>query len=322
MDTDEFSLIAKYFAGCGPADSTVIEGIGDDAALVELDAGDQLVVTTDTLISDVHFPATGAPQEIAQRALRVNISDLAAMGARPRWFVLALTLPQADDRWLSAFSCGLHEAATALQCVLIGGDTNRGPLAITITAFGSVKAGSALLRDGARPDDYVYVTGRLGDSAAGLAVLQRRLHTSSSVDQDCLVARFWRPTPRVAAGQLLRCYASSAIDISDGLLADLGHITRASGVGAELELSKLPLSPSLTRVATAEQARSWALCGGDDYELCFTVSSQNNGHIDALLTSGELDATLIGRIVRGDEVVCLDPTGQRVAIDETGYSHF
>lgn len=320
MASDEFSLIERFFRyGIGSGDGVRI-GVGDDGALLSVDPGEALVATVDTLVADVHFPAAGAAADIAQRALRVNLSDLAAMAAVPRWFLLALTLPAADEHWLAAFAAGLAEAATAYGCTLVGGDTTRGPLAVTITALGTVPAGQALRRGGAAAGDWVLVTGSLGGAAAALAEMRERGGCRAcSADLD---ARYWRPEPRLAEARALRGLASAAIDVSDGLLADLGHIARASGLGAELALEALPLDAAAVARFGVERARQWALGGGDDYELCFTVAPQRAGEVQALIASGRLNATRIGQLVAATGVRVRDGHGCALEIAHTGYRHF
>lgn len=319
MSGCEFALIETFFANRqGPAIGVRL-GVGDDCALLMPNPGEELAVTTDTLVGGVHFPVDGPAEEIGQRALRVNLSDLAAMGATPRWFQLALTLPIADDGWLEAFSRGLFAAAQVHGATLVGGDTTRGPLSVTITAIGTVPAGQALRRDGAKPGDHIYVTGALGDGAAGLAMLTDR---SEQADAAYLRQRYWRPTPRVAEGELLRGLAAAAIDISDGLLADLGHIARRSRVGARLHSGRLPVSGALGRYAPRQQAIEWALAGGDDYELCFTVPPARVDRVEELASSGQLTATAIGWIIPGAGVACRDEFGQDLKVRRDGYDHF
>ena len=267
-------------------------GIGDDGALVNPSINTQLVVATDTLVSSVHFPAHASAEQIATRALCVNLSDMAAMGATPRWFTLALTLEKADPLWLAGFSRGLAKIAKEFGIALIGGDTTSGPLTISLTLLGEVSVGGALQRDGAKAGDSIYVTGTLGDGAAGLDTLQ---HPGVEKDTQRLLERFYRPQPQVQAGQKLQGIASACIDISDGLISDLGHICKASGVSANIDSKRLPIHPEVTR-RFPQQALNWALVGGDDYQLCFTVAKSNRDRIDRLIRQGELDATMVGKI--------------------------
>lgn len=321
---DEFELIRHYFrqhsAESTPA--SILLGPGDDAALLRPPEDGALVVSVDTLLPGVHFPEDAPAEQLGQRALRVNLSDLAAMGARPEWFTLALTLPRADDDWLRAFSRGLFEVASEYGCTLVGGDTTRGPLSVTIQVMGSVAPGLALRRDGAGAGDFVLVTGTPGDAAGGLACLQNRLEAPvEEAVSDYLLNRYWHPTPRLEAGAQLTDIASAAIDVSDGLVADLGHIAAASDLGAELFVEELPLSAELETAAGREQARQWALTGGDDYELCFTVPEDRMVELGRLIAAGELSATVVGRMVPGAGVACrLD--GEPHEPPQPGYRHF
>ena len=320
MPMDEFSLIETFFHRPVTPGAGVLAGIGDDCALLDGGAAAALAVTTDTLVADIHFPAHAAAFDIGQRALRVNLSDLAAMGAAPRWFLLALTMPAADADWLRAFSAGLFAVADAHDCALVGGDTTRGPLAVTITALGQVPASAALRRSGASAGDRVFVTGELGGAAAALADM---MDTGGCSAADAtLSARYWYPEPRLREGMALRGIASAAIDISDGLVADLGHLARASGVGAELELARLPLCAAAVARFGAERARDWALGGGDDYELCFTVPPARLAALDAAVRAGHLRALPIGRLVSGAGVSARDGAGQNIALNGSGYRHF
>jgi len=321
MATDEFSLIAQYFSDCGAAGDDTLLGVGDDCALLAPPIGEVLAVTTDTLISGVHFPHHSPARLIAQRALAVNLSDMAAMGATPRWFQLALTLPDSDQNWLAEFSAGLNAMACDFNCALVGGDTTRGPLTISITLIGSVPSNQALKRSGAKPGDTIFVSGTLGDGAAGLAAVEGRLSLSAE-DAAFLEERFWQPQARVVQGLMIREFASAAIDISDGLVADLGHIVKASQVAAVVAVDKLPLSPALCRATAAERRLTWALSGGDDYELCFTVPASGLAQCQKLITDGLLSATPIGQIIEGQGVHCIDGQGLPFDVPRSGYQHF
>ena len=320
MSLNEFSLIREYFSALGESTGVAL-GVGDDCALLEMSADQQLVVTVDTLVAGVHFPLDASAGDVAHRALRVNLSDLAAMGAKPRWFTLALTLPAADKDWLATFSAALAEDAHVFQCALVGGDTTAGPLTISIQMMGEVPAGQALTRAGAHAGDWIYVTGTLGEGAAALQLFAPDSELSTSVREN-LAGRFYRPQPRLAEGLKLRGFASAAVDISDGLLADLGHIAECSGLGAEVQLAQLPLAPWLQEVASMEQMQTWALSGGDDYELCFTVPEQLRYQIDNLIARGDLVASCIGQMVSAPGVYCLDAVGNRVTTIGSGYQHF
>lgn len=292
-------------------------GIGDDAALLNPNPNTQLVVATDTLVESVHFPVHASAKQIATRALCVNLSDMAAMGAIPRWFTLALTLPNTDAEWLSGFSRGLAEVANEFGIALIGGDTTSGPLTISLTVLGEVPVGGALQRNGASPGDGIYVTGTLGDGAAGLAVVE----DLAKPDNGRLRTRFYRPEPQVLAGQKLQGLASACIDISDGLVADLGHICKSSDVSANLWSKQLPIDPELVQ-RFPEQALTWALSGGDDYQLCFTVADANLGMIDELIAQGALKATMIGQIQAVSEDGCQVLVDDKYTMLKRGFDHF
>ncbi len=320
MSLDEFGLIDKYFSRVSVKCDGEILGVGDDAAILQLPPGEQLVTSVDTMVSGVHFPEDAAPGDIANRLLRVNLSDMAAMGATPRWFTLALTLPTVEATWLQAFSQSLAQDAQTFHCSLVGGDTTAGPLTLSLNMLGSVPAGESLQRSGARVGDDIYVTGTLGDGAGALAAIQGQI-AKNEQEREYLLERFYRPTPRLLEAQRLRGLASAAIDISDGLLADLGHIAAASGVGAEVMAAQIPLSTAISS-GNQPQALAWALTGGDDYELCFTVPASCGYQLEEMIRRGELDATRIGRIIEGSGVVCLDECGEPLAIDQPGYQHF
>lgn len=279
-----------------------------------------MAVSVDTLVADVHFPADADAEQIGERALRVNLSDLAAMGAEPLWFTLALTLPETDEDWLRGFSRGLFRVAREFNCALVGGDTTSGPLSITLQVMGSVAPAQALRRDGASPDDYVLVTHTLGDGAAALAVIQGKLQLEAE-HETYLRERFYRPQPRLAEAKLLRGLASAALDISDGLIADLGHLCAASDLAAVIDVESLPLSAALQAVDDIEQARRWALGGGDDYELCFTVAPENMADIAMLVAQGKLQAKVIGELIPGAGVIC-ELNGETFELPQSGYQHF
>jgi len=318
----EFELIRQFFqreqAENLPAG--VVLGIGDDCALLQMPDGKQMAVSMDTLVADVHFPADAEAEQIGERALRVNLSDLAAMGAEPLWFTLALTLPETDEHWLRGFSRGLFRVAREFNCALVGGDTTSGPLSITLQVMGSVEPAHALRRDGASPGDYVLVTNTLGDGAAALAVLQGELQLNAE-HEAYLRDRFYRPQPRLAEAKLLCGLASAALDISDGLIADLGHLCAASDLAAVIDVQELPLSAALQAVDDIDQARRWALSGGDDYELCFTVPPENMADIAMLVAQGKLQAKVIGELMPGAGVIC-ELNGETFELPQPGYQHF
>ncbi|MEX9254488.1 thiamine-phosphate kinase [Pseudenterobacter timonensis] len=322
MACGEFSLIARYFDRVRTSRLDVETGIGDDCALLTIPDKQTLAISTDTLVCGRHFLPDIDPADLAYKALAVNVSDLAAMGADPAWLTLALTLPSVDEAWLEAFSDALFDQLNYYDMQLIGGDTTAGPLSMTLGIHGFVPAGRALKRSGAKPGDWIYVTGTPGDSAAGLAILQNRLTVADASDAAWLVKRHLRPTPRVLHGQALRDRASAAIDLSDGLISDLGHILKASGVGARVELDAFPLSEALRRNVEPEQALRWALAGGEDYELCFTVPELNRGTLDVALNNLGAPFTCIGQIVAESEGLQFIRNGAPVALDWKGYDHF
>lgn len=311
----EFALIRRYFTPQHLPDH-VLAGVGDDCAVLSLPVGEALAVSIDTQLPDVHFPAHAHPSDIASRVLRCAASDLAAVGANPLGFTVALTLPAVDEQWLSAFSAGLLDTAQQLNCPLIGGDTTRGALCISIQVHGSVPATQMLRRSGAQVGDTVWVSGSLGDGAAALALLKKEQVFSEACEQ-YLLQRFYRPEIDVELAVQLRNCASACIDVSDGLLADLRHICTASGVGAHIFCESFPVSALWKDVVSQQQVQQWALCGGDDYRLCFTVSSQ---HDAALQSHG--DVFCIGKIVAGSDVIALDNDLNPVELLSDGFKHF
>ncbi len=318
----EFSLIQAIRERCAVTRDDVRLGIGDDGAVLAIPGGFELIVSTDTLVAGVHFPINTAAEEIGWKALAVNLSDLAAMGAMPAWATLALTLPVADIDWVQDFADGFAQLARQYQLALVGGDTTQGPLTITVTVHGFVPTGQALLRSGARVGDTVWVTGTLGDAAAGLQLLgdNSDLGNDSSM---ALLKRLNRPSPRIAAGVALRGIASAAIDVSDGLLADLGHICTQSCVGAELAVAMLPASAALGALFDADQRRGLQLTGGDDYELCFTVPREKTAALAQSLVHFDCGAACVGEITGGDGVRVNKSDGGEMALPQLrGFEHF
>lgn len=319
MALSEFELIQTYFnRNNRPQDADILLGIGDDCAILRPRPGQDLLVSIDTLIEGVHFPQNTKPYQLGWRCLAVNLSDLAAMGAEPTWFTLALTLPDNDDSWISEFSRGLFELADRHHIRLIGGDTTRGALSITIQVHGYTPAGKALRRDGAQADDAIYVTGFPGEAGAGL----HRIRQGGYGDTDHLIRRFYQPQPRLAFGQAIRELAHSAIDISDGLLADLGHILQRSDKGACVEMAAIPCSTQLVAAQGEVQALSLALTAGDDYELCFSAAAKNHAQVMQLAQAHQLPVTRIGTIIHGSELNLIDASGNPVVVENRGYQHF
>jgi thiamine-monophosphate kinase len=318
---DEFELIRRYFAELTPPRADVALGIGDDAALLAPPRGHEVVVTTDTLIAGRHFPDDTDPQAVGWKALAVNLSDLAAMGAEPRWFTLALTLRMADPEWLAGFAAGLGAMARETGVALVGGDTTQGALSITVTAMGTVPAGKAIRRSGARAGDAICVTGTLGDAALALRLLGEAggRGEACSADLEHLRARLNRPVPRVAAGAVLRDLAHAAIDLSDGLAGDLSHVLDASGVGAEIRAGKLPMSRAFKALSEPEDRLELQVAGGDDYELCVCLPPDDVAKLRKRL---DVPLTEIGKVVKGKGLTVLDAKGKKLAIDPFGYRHF
>jgi thiamine-monophosphate kinase len=320
MALTETSLIERYFRGAGAQRGDVKLGIGDDGAILTVPAGSELIATTDTLVAGVHFPERCPAASIGHRALAVNLSDLAAMGARPAWALLALTLPQAQEAWLEEFSAGLGALAREHRVALVGGDTTRGPLCVTLELLGFVPQGAALRRSGGRPGDVLFVSGSPGDAAAGLALEQRRLDAPAEA-RDYLRERFLLPSPRVALGEALREFASACIDVSDGLLGDAGKLAHASGVAVELQFEDLPVSEALLAAFDEVRARELALTGGDDYELCFAVPEAKLAQLLAQLPPQRWGYTRIGALHAGSGARVMR-AGTVMEFSHSGYQHF
>ncbi len=313
LAASEFDIIARYFTPRGALRDDVRVGVGDDGAVLHVPAGSDLVVSTDTLVRNVHFSDDTPPEDIGYKALAVSLSDLAAMAAEPAWATLALTIPSADEAWIAAFARGFFELAEFHHLALVGGDLTRGPLSITAAVYGYAPTGICLRRGGARPGDEIFVTGTLGDAALALAEGPHAEHA-------CLLARLRRPTPRVAEGLALRGLASSGIDISDGLCADLGHLLIQSGCGATVDLETLPLSPALRAVQDPERRFMLALAGGDDYELCFTVPPGHRKALESRWNGAPM--TCIGRIEAAPGSRWRRADGAPYHPPAEGYRHF
>lgn len=314
----EFELINRYFNR--PTRHTVL-GVGDDAALLAVTAGYELVASTDTMVEGVHFFPDVEPDSLGHKALAVNLSDLAAMGATPKWAMLVLTVPKADESWLEGFARGFFALAAEHDVDLIGGDTARGPRNICVQIMGEVPHGRALRRAGAKAGDDVWVSGHVGDAAAAVAHLKGDIRLRGSLLAHCL-ARLNRPAPRVALGRMLIGVANSAIDISDGLVADLGHICECSAVGATIELAAVPCSAELMPLRGHALVTRAILTGGDDYELCFTAGAGRRSEIEALSAQAGLALTRVGRIVAGKGVAVVDQAGKPVSVKDGGFDHF
>lgn len=306
MPPSEFDLIYRHFSslGAGPA---VDLSVGDDCAILRLNPNERLATSVDSVVEGVHFPEDMFPEDLGFRAVSVAASDLAAMGARPIGMTVALTLPEADEFWLNSFSQGLAQAVSEYQLPLVGGDTTRGPLTITVQVLGAVPLDKALLREGAKVGDAVYVSGSLGDAAGALAFLNGEWQPEPD-HAEYLLQRYHRPRARIALGLELLDVATAAIDISDGLMADAGHIAAASGVGIRLDPEALPIAPALGSHGNRETILKWALSGGDDYELCFTLPAG---------VAAPEGCTQIGQVIAGEGV----ETGLNIDFG-AGYQHF
>ncbi|USW99204.1 thiamine-phosphate kinase [Pseudomonas proteolytica] len=315
----EFELIRTYFAAapCAQGGEGIALGIGDDCALLAVPPGEQLAISTDTLVAGVHFADPCDPFLLGQRSLAVAVSDLAAMGAYPIAFTLALTTPTVAADWLQRYAQGLNAMAQRCGVGLVGGDTTRGPLSLTVTVFGRVPAGLALTRSGAQPGDLLCVGGNLGDAAGALPLVLGQRSAAAQIAEP-LLGHYWSPQPQLALGMALRGKATSALDISDGLLADCGHIAKASAVSLVIERQRLPLSAALLAFLGDEQARSAALSGGDDYVLAFTLPPAELG---PLLAEG-WPVHVVGRVEAGAGVRLLDAGGHDITPAVRGYQHF
>jgi thiamine-monophosphate kinase len=320
----EFELIRRFFErrrAAGAVDSGVILGIGDDAAILELPPATELIAAVDTIVAGRHFPNGTAARSIGHRVLAVNLSDLAAMGATPAWATLALTLPSADAAWLEGFSSGFFDLADAHGVALVGGDTTRGPLTVSVQILGHVPRGTALRRDGARAGDVLAVTGSLGDAGAGLAFVTTPPQADAGAAARTLIQRFEYPTPRVQFGLAARGVATAAIDLSDGLVGDLPKLAQASGVAAHVEVERLPLSDALRSAATLEQARKWALAAGDDYELLIAIPEPKLAGLQAAAAQLNLTLTAIGAL-RSGHGVTWSLNGKDFLPASAGFDHF
>ncbi len=314
MAHSEFDLIYRYLASFGTGPNTVL-GVGDDAAVMSVPAGHELLVSSDTQVEGVHFFPDTLPENLAYRVVSAAASDLAAMGATPLGMTLSLTLPEADELWLHSFSMGLGAVVSDLSLPLVGGDVTRGSLTLGVTVLGHSPVGAWVPRTGAQVGDWLCVSGSIGDAACALALMSGELTDLDCLDPDdeqYLEQRFYRPTPRLALADWLRQTATACIDVSDGLLADCGHIGRASGVGCRIDATKVPLSASLSKLP-GEQALRWALTGGDDYELVMTVPEGTP------LPDG---ITQIGQVTDDDGVTCTGYSGDDLVSKDQGYDHF
>jgi len=315
---DEFEIIRRYFER-ESSNKGIRVGIGDDGAVLIPSEDRDLISVVDTLVSGIHFPETLAPENIGYRAVAVNLSDVAAMGARPRWMTLALTLASSESVWLDGFARGLFEAADEHELALVGGDTTRGTeTVISVQIIADIEAGKAMTRAGAEPGDAIYVTGTVGDAAAGLSILQSGLPDSDDVDY--LIGRFTRPAARVEVGAAISDFAHATIDLSDGLYTDLEKLLVASSVAGSIELAEIPMSAHLTNLMDEDDALRFALGGGDDYELCFAASATED-KISEISERTGIAITRIGQVAKGSGLQCTR-NGNEYDYQDTGYRHF
>ncbi|MEZ7719903.1 thiamine-phosphate kinase [Haemophilus paraphrohaemolyticus] len=317
----EFDLIKRYFSRKSLQNGVSLS-VGDDCAITSIPSGYQLAITTDTLVEGTHFLPSISPADLAYKSVAVNLSDLAAMGATPTWMSLALTLPEIKEAWLAEFSQSLFAILDRYGVSLIGGDTTKGPLSITLTAQGFLPKNQGLFRHQAKVGDWIFVSGFLGDSAAGLDLLLQNRKIENESDR-YFIQRHLHPTPRVELGLALRSFSCCALDISDGLLADLEHILERSQVGAEIYLENLPLSHHLCTQYEQTQAEKFALTGGEDYELCFTVSEEKREEMEQVLRSQGIKVTRIGQILPATSGLNLLKNGKKMALPtHIGFDHF
>jgi thiamine-monophosphate kinase len=320
MSTTEFDLIEHHFKKRSVNCKNILTGIGDDAAILKIKEGQHLAVSTDTLVSGIHFPKNVSAYDIGYKSLSVNLSDMAAMSAEPLWATLSLTLPDKNEPWITEFTKGFFDIANKHSVALVGGDLTHGPLSITVQIIGSIPAGMALCRDRAIADENIYVTGVLGMASLALSILNGEISGYTKPTDECL-NRLNRPDPRVNIGLSLRGLASAAIDISDGLVADLGHILKASSVGAEIILDNIPIYNKMTNIEH-KQILSFGLNRGDDYELCFTANKKFHDEMKIIANRNNCEITCIGKITHGNKLIWKTKSGELVDIDSGGYQHF
>jgi thiamine-monophosphate kinase len=316
----EFELIKRFFSEQAIKRKDVVLGIGDDCAIVTPSERQNIAITTDTLVAGVHFPHETSARAIGHKSIAVNLSDLAAMGAEPSWISLAITMPEIDEDWVKEFCAGVFELCEYYNVQLIGGDTTQGPLSITVTAQGLIPINKHLTRSGAKAGDWVYVTGEIGDAALALKYIFKEVDVAAEY-RESVQRSLDFPTPRILAGQALRGYASAAIDLSDGIISDLGHICSASKVGANIVLDDLPISNALRDSVDVEDAFEMALVGGDDYELLFTVSEDNKVGMETALANTGNTITCIGQINRSEKITTT-LNSKPVAINAKSFEHF
>ncbi|WP_343152550.1 thiamine-phosphate kinase [Buchnera aphidicola] len=322
MPIDEFKIINKYFNCFKKKDKYLIKGIGDDCAIVKIPKNQTLSISTDTLVEGIHFLKTISPIDLSYKALAVNLSDLAAVGAEPKWLTLSITMPSINLKWIKFFSKNLIKLIYKNKMKLIGGDTTKGPLSITISAYGLIPKGKALFRKGAKIGDLIYVTGTLGDSAAGFDLLTNKITIKNNKVYNTLVQKHLRPIARILQGKILRNIATSAIDISDGLIMDLKHILDSSRCGAELHLENFPISKKIKNNFNKKKWLKWVLYSGEDYELCFTIPEKKKICLDNLMKFCNVRYTHIGNITHLKEGYKLLEFQKSIKFNQTGFNHF
>ncbi|AYN24623.1 thiamine-phosphate kinase [Buchnera aphidicola] len=322
MKYNEFEIISKFFKDRQKKDKNQIKGIGDDSALIKIPKNNLLAVSTDTLVEGTHFLKNIDPKDLAYKAVAVNLSDLAAMGARPKWITLSITMPKSDSIWLTSFSTSFFNILNKYKLKLIGGDTNSGPLSITLSIYGLTKGKRTLLRGNAKKGDLIYVTGKLGESAAGLSLLQKTTFLKNIKIYNYLIKKHLKPIPRISEGIALRNIANAAIDISDGLISDLGHILKNSKCGANIDLNKIPISKILIDNFKINEYLNWSLNSGEDYELCFTISKKNIKKLNIAIKNKIIKCTCIGYITTVENGFNLIKNKKKIIFTKSGFNHF
>jgi thiamine-monophosphate kinase len=323
MQYNEFEIISKYFKKKKQKqDLYAIKGIGDDSALISIPKKHILAISTDTLVESIHFLKNISPEDLAYKTVAVNLSDLAAMGAQPKWTTLSITMPTSCCHWLKTFSDSFFNVLNKYNTTLIGGNTTRGPLSITLSVYGILEKDTGLLRSNANIGDLIYVTGYLGDSKAGLLILKKKISIKNKHIKNYFIKKHLRPIPRIYEGMALKQAANAAIDISDGLIADLGHILKESECGANINLNHIPISKNLRNNFHSDHFLNWAISGGEDYELCFTVSKKNAEQLNFISKKFSLHFTCIGNITESQEGFNLFYNNKKIFFNKKGFLHF
>ncbi|QIQ41461.1 MAG: thiamine-phosphate kinase [Buchnera aphidicola (Aphis urticata)] len=322
MKYNEFEIISNFFNKYQKKAKHLIKGIGDDSALIKIPKNNILAISTDTLVEGTHFFQNIDPKNLAYKTIAVNLSDLAAMGALPKWVTLSITMPTINVKWLKCFSNNFFKILNQYKITLIGGDTNCGPLSITLSVYGLIQGKKQLLRQNAKAGDLIYITGSLGESAAGFFLLQRKKYLINIKIRHYLIQKHLHPIPRISEGIIIKNFANSAIDISDGLVSDLGHILEKSKCGADIDLNKLPISNHLINNFKKNNCFDWALHFGEDYELCFTVSKENINKLNLAIKKRLIQCTHIGYITSKEKGFNLIKNNKKINFKKTGFNHF